>query len=226
MIPSSCRNSFTWQDWITPMAKKYRVISLDLPGFGLTGPAASQDYSMAALHPQKVHRLVLLDSAGFSSGDNYPLVLWLARMPLLDKLVLKISPAWVIRKSLRDLYFDDKKITETVVARYGDLALREGNRGAFVKRAKQLIAENGEGLEKVRAPTLILWGKHDLWFSLAVGQEFLRRIDNSRMIVYDNAGHMPQEEIADTVTDDVMSFLAASEIQMKASRKTRNHSPD
>jgi pimeloyl-ACP methyl ester carboxylesterase len=37
----------TWDAWAQELSKDYRVIRLDLPGFGLTGPTAAKDYSMA-----------------------------------------------------------------------------------------------------------------------------------------------------------------------------------
>lgn len=38
----------TWAGWVKTLSAKRRVITLDLPGFGLTGPASSGDYSDAA----------------------------------------------------------------------------------------------------------------------------------------------------------------------------------
>jgi len=35
----------TWDVWAGALEQKYRVIRLDLPGFGLTGPSPSNDYS-------------------------------------------------------------------------------------------------------------------------------------------------------------------------------------
>jgi pimeloyl-ACP methyl ester carboxylesterase len=35
----------TWDDWSAKLDKKYRVIRLDLPGFGLTGASPDHDYS-------------------------------------------------------------------------------------------------------------------------------------------------------------------------------------
>ena len=35
----------TWDAWTTQLEKNYRVISLDLPGFGLTGPSPANNYS-------------------------------------------------------------------------------------------------------------------------------------------------------------------------------------
>lgn len=37
----------TWEGWVPTLAAERRVISLDLPGFGLTGPTADGDYRLA-----------------------------------------------------------------------------------------------------------------------------------------------------------------------------------
>jgi pimeloyl-ACP methyl ester carboxylesterase len=39
----------TWDGWVEVMARSFRVVRLDLPGFGLTGPYPSGDYSAAAM---------------------------------------------------------------------------------------------------------------------------------------------------------------------------------
>ncbi|MCC6336902.1 MAG: alpha/beta hydrolase [Myxococcales bacterium] len=38
----------TWDGWATTLSKERRVIRFDLPGFGLTGPAADGDYTITA----------------------------------------------------------------------------------------------------------------------------------------------------------------------------------
>lgn len=38
----------TWEPWVKRLSSRYRIISLDLPGHGLTGPNPTRDYSMAA----------------------------------------------------------------------------------------------------------------------------------------------------------------------------------
>jgi pimeloyl-ACP methyl ester carboxylesterase len=38
----------TWDAWSAVLARDYRVIRFDIAGFGLSGPAANQDYSEAA----------------------------------------------------------------------------------------------------------------------------------------------------------------------------------
>ena len=38
----------TWEGWVAALRGTRRVITVDIPGFGLTGPAADGDYSIAA----------------------------------------------------------------------------------------------------------------------------------------------------------------------------------
>jgi pimeloyl-ACP methyl ester carboxylesterase len=37
---------FTWDGWVDSLSKKYKVITMDIPAFGLTGPSADENYSM------------------------------------------------------------------------------------------------------------------------------------------------------------------------------------
>lgn len=45
LIHGTSASLHTWQGWAEELQKTRRVITFDLPGFGLTGPAASNDYS-------------------------------------------------------------------------------------------------------------------------------------------------------------------------------------
>ena len=47
----------TWDVWADSLSQDYRVIRLDLPGFGLTGPASNNDYSIKA-YLSHLHQLL------------------------------------------------------------------------------------------------------------------------------------------------------------------------
>lgn len=51
----------TWEGWATALRTDHRVIRMDLPGFGLTGPTADNDYSIESYVR---FTLALLDSLG------------------------------------------------------------------------------------------------------------------------------------------------------------------
>ena len=48
LIHGTSASLHTWEGWASALRSRHRVISFDLPGFGLTGPAPSGDYSAAA----------------------------------------------------------------------------------------------------------------------------------------------------------------------------------
>jgi pimeloyl-ACP methyl ester carboxylesterase len=47
LLHGAASSLHTWDAWAQELSKDYRVIRLDLPGFGLTGPNSTKDYSMA-----------------------------------------------------------------------------------------------------------------------------------------------------------------------------------
>jgi pimeloyl-ACP methyl ester carboxylesterase len=47
LIHGTSASLHTWEGWVAELARTRRVISFDLPGFGLTGPNADGDYSDA-----------------------------------------------------------------------------------------------------------------------------------------------------------------------------------
>ena len=46
LIHGTSASLHTWDGWAQTLSKQHRVIRFDLPGFGLTGPAPDDDYSV------------------------------------------------------------------------------------------------------------------------------------------------------------------------------------
>ena len=46
LLHGTAASLHTWDAWVAALAPRYRVVRLDLPGFGLTGPDGSHDYSI------------------------------------------------------------------------------------------------------------------------------------------------------------------------------------
>src|SRR6202171_2495908 len=84
---------FTWDRWVRQLAGTRRLIRLDLPGFGLTGPAPDGDYT-AARYVRVVAALLdslgvaRTDIAGNSMGGRTALMFALAHPERVRKLIL------------------------------------------------------------------------------------------------------------------------------------------
>jgi pimeloyl-ACP methyl ester carboxylesterase len=152
---------------------------------------------------------VLVDPAGYPI-DRPALVFRLAKIPGLSWFLTKLDPGPITAKTLRDAYGDQAKVTRSLVERYRKLALREGNRRAFVARTTLRGADHSADIGKVRASTLILWGARDRLIPLAHACRFERAIPSARLIVYQGVGHVPMEEIGQRSALDVDAFLAGA----------------
>jgi len=253
LVHGTSASLHTWQGWSAALRTQRRVISFDLPGFGLTGPFTGRyagqayrgdDYArfvldlmdalgipravlggnslggevawrVAALAPQRVDRLILVDAAGYPfEPESVPIGFRLARVPLLNRLTEWVLPRGVVESSVRDVYGDPGKVTSALVDRYFELTLREGNRRALVQRfqAMQRDAEayddNRARLRALKQPALIIWGGRDRLIPLALAKQFNADLAASRLVVFDSLGHVPQEEDPAATVAAVREFLA------------------
>jgi pimeloyl-ACP methyl ester carboxylesterase len=235
----------TWDEWASELRNDFRVIRMDLPGFGLTGPEPNEDYSAGAYvrfidsfvsqrglsrfdlagnslggflawryavaHPGRVRKLILVDAAGYPQARPPPLVFRLARIPVLSSVSTRFDPHWFVEKTLRQSYGDPSHLSKELVNRYAELALRPGNRQAFVARVSTREPDSSGEIRLVRAPTLILWGALDVLIDPRDAARFHTEIQGSRLIVYPGVGHVPMEEIGHRTAVDVKTFLLHQE---------------
>jgi pimeloyl-ACP methyl ester carboxylesterase len=235
----------TWDGWVEGLKGTRRVIRMDLPGFGLTGPHPRDDYAIdsyaqfvvavmdalavkqavlagnslggeiawtvAVLHPQRVSRLVLIDSAGYPfTPTSIPLGFRIARVPVLKRLMDHTLPRALVASSVRNVYGDPSKVTDALIDRYAELTLREGNRAALVKRLAHPLGQHSQRIAQIRQPTLVLWGRLDRLIPLASGERFARDIPGAQLRVFDALGHVPQEEDPAATLAATLAFLDAA----------------
>ncbi|HWR72745.1 MAG TPA: alpha/beta hydrolase [Nitrospirota bacterium] len=223
------------------LSRHYRVIRLDLPGYGLTGPTASGDYSLAwyvrfldsfltALHvdtcylaghsfggrlaaefaytnKNRARKLVLIASSGYPIKNDGVLAVKMARNPLLRPIVRNVTPRFFIAMNLKEAFGASAAIPDETIDRYYDLLLRSGNRDTFIAMCNQEPEDITSHIASLNMPTLILWGSADSIVPPRHAEFFHKDIPGSRVIVYDGAGHMPQEEVPGRVAADMRAFL-------------------
>jgi pimeloyl-ACP methyl ester carboxylesterase len=93
LIHGTSSSLHTWEGWVRALSDKHRVITFDLPGFGLTGPSPTADYSIPAyvrfvtvlLDKFNIQHCVL---GGNSLGGNIAWETAVALPNRIDKLIL------------------------------------------------------------------------------------------------------------------------------------------
>jgi pimeloyl-ACP methyl ester carboxylesterase len=246
LVHGSNSSLFTWEPWVTRLFQNYRIVTMDLPGHGLTGAVPNNDYSQEGMvkfvdeivtklgidkfalggnsmgggvvaryaeeHPDKVRDLILVDAGGEpgKAGDHVPLVFKIARTPVLNKLLLHITPRSLVKEGLNDAIVHKEIITDKMIDQYWEFARMEGSRAAngerfqlpFTNDVKQHIGD-------IKAPTLIVWGAQDHLIPVDAAYAFHKDIPGSTLIVYPATGHIPMEEVPDRSAADVNRFLGS-----------------
>jgi len=232
----------TWDSVVIDLKPHKRVISLDLPGFALTGPSPENAYNFPyyskfidsfttrlqikrfilvgnsmggaiswnyALHnPSRLAKMVLVDAAGYpKKGESGSLGFKLASTPVINNLLLYVTPKSLVRKSLETVYFDQSRVTDEQVERFHDVAIREGNREAALQIFKGSFKGDPKQIKSIKTPTLILWGDKDNLIGVNNVENFLQDIKGSKAEVYKNVGHVPMEEVPGKVASSILGFV-------------------
>ena len=167
----------------------------------------------ALVHGDKLTALVLLDAGGGPRLSKEPgnIGFKIARMPVVNQLMLTVTPRSLIEKSLHQSVWNQAVVTPATVDRFWELLRYPGNRQATLTRFGQgWVTFDKAQLSALKMPVLILWGAHDSLIAPATAQWFGQAIPGSTVIVYPDSGHLPQQEVAGRSAADVAAFLQAA----------------
>ncbi|MEE4350962.1 MAG: alpha/beta hydrolase [Pacificimonas sp.] len=189
--------------------------ALDLNEFVIGGNSMGGwlAWNYALRHPDRVAGMVLVDAAGITveedDEDGLPIGFRILAMPGVNQLATQITPRSMIETSLRQTVVDQDRVSEAEIDRYWELLRYPGNRQATLDRFSAPRGEEAtaERMATLTMPTLIQWGTEDTLIPVAVGEAFDERLPNSELIIYENVGHIPQEEMAERSAADVRAFL-------------------
>jgi pimeloyl-ACP methyl ester carboxylesterase len=180
-----------------------QIPSATLVGHSMGGVVAAY----AALKaPARVNALVLVD-AGFYSGGA-PAFLKYIFFPLDRIMARQFYTREVRMRSFSRAYYNKSFITDEVIEAYLRPARTPGAVDALAKMMREVGPRTYEGIsEHISSPTLIVWGKNDLAVSPQDAERLQKEIKHSRLVLFDECGHMVPEEKPEELTQALSDFL-------------------
>jgi pimeloyl-ACP methyl ester carboxylesterase len=211
-------SSRCWRPSLPFLAEHRRIYLVDLPGFGI----------MRRLHRRFVLRdasewlsrfldavgLSSVDVVGHSMGGLIAARLASAAPSVVDRLVL-VAPAGV--PSARSLFHHAiglrrtiRHLTATSLLVTVPDALR--NRPRFIVRVTRtlLVEDVRADLDRITAPTLIVWGRDDPLLPIEHAAVFEAGIRGARVLILDHAGHLPMVSRPRAFAESVLKFFASA----------------
>ena len=246
MIHGFAASLITWADWRDALDDRFRVISIDLPGHGLTRVRPNTEVStayfvdfvdrvtdaldaeqftligssmgggvswnFALTHPERIEGLVLVAASGWprSADEPTPFAFRALDFAPVRALVQNMDLSPLIRSGLEDSFVDTRFVDDTMVDRYSMLARAPGHRTILLSLLANRDARSMATKERVSAiavPTLVLHGQQDRVVPVSGASQFASAIPGAQLIVYEQVGHLPQEEIAERSLFDLAAFL-------------------
>jgi pimeloyl-ACP methyl ester carboxylesterase len=191
-------------DLVKGLMRQMGIERADLIGNSMGGRIA---WKFAATYPALVSKLVLISPDGFASpGFEYGRP---PKVPAGLELMKYFLPKPLLRTNLLAAYADPERLSDAQLDRYYDLLLAPGNRGAMIARMHQTVLEEpGPLLQRIEAPTLLLWGEADHMIPYSNASDYLRALPNAKLVSFPDLGHVPQEESPDASVQPLEQFLA------------------
>jgi pimeloyl-ACP methyl ester carboxylesterase len=221
-------SSEAWNADLDSLAKSYRVIAIDLPGFGKSDRPKA-DYSvryLAGVVNEFMDSLGLTRAtlAGNSLGGWVAALVALENPQKVSNLIL-VNSAGLRREGAPPVKLDpatrdeEKALLLTVFSNQSfvtDQVVDE--QWEYSKEVRPVVQSMlasfkssppflDDRLKDIKVPTLVIWGRQDKMIPLEAGKRFAKGIPGARLAVIENAGHLPQIEQPDAFNRAVKGFV-------------------
>ncbi len=180
-------------DWTLALMDALGIERANLIGHSFGGRGAIK---LAALHPERVAKLVLTDAAGIRPQRDWRYharvrVFKLTRALAQARATPQPLRAWAAARITRQGSTDYQAASGTV-------------RSSFVRVVNEDLRAY---LPRIQAPTLLIWGSDDTETPLADGQLMERLIPDAGLVVFAGAGHYAYLEQSGRFCVIVKTFL-------------------
>src|SRR5258708_9998087 len=200
-------------DFLDGFCKKLGITKATVVGNSLGGWTAM---AFTLAHPEKVERMVLVDSAGFSFehlGGSKP------TREMLE--VMNVSTVQGAKTLLGIILANKSMATDAVAENFLAEHLRR-NDGYTIERFIDSILRSDDVVDAklagIKVPTLVVWGREDLLTPLPGGKMMAHEIPGSEIVILDHCGHVPQIECSAPFNAALIKFLGAGAAQPTANR--------
>ncbi len=188
-IPPAAWDSSDYAAFVRAFLEKFCIPKVHLIGHSFGGRIS---IILSAEHPEKVDKLILVDSAGI-------------KPPRTTKYYLRVGMAKV-GKVLRKCGTPGVRLANTMAARAGSKDYQEAGemRATLVKVVNQDLRAL---LPRITASTLLIWGEHDKDTPVGFGQIMEKEIPDAGLVILKEAGHFSYLDKFPQFCRIVASFL-------------------
>jgi len=213
----------SWQPFMDVLAERFEVIVPDHPGFGLSETPSWLDEIDDLVHAYRsfIEQLGLSGIVLVGHGIGGWIASELALLPgvpirslvLVDSAGLPpvvdgVDPFMCTPDEQRRKAYADTRRASQSDPRSSEIQARDQLMVARLAWQPRFYSPRlAKWLHRLRVPTLIVWGKDDVFFPVQQADAFARAIESARVNVIGDAGHLPHIEQPQAFTSAIVSFV-------------------
>jgi pimeloyl-ACP methyl ester carboxylesterase len=221
------KDSLSTFDGLIQSLPGYRIVRLDMPGFGKSGtpPTAwgvgeyvqfvaefiqKMNLSVDVLVGHSFGGRVAIKGVGCGALKPKKLILIAAaglarKNTVMNYMLAGFAKAGRIATSIPPLSFWQSTLRRKL---YGAIGSDYFNAGSLKETFKKVVSEDlSEYAEKITIPTLLIWGRQDRATPLSQAERIHRLIEASQLEILMDAGHFVHKEKPKEVATLIQSFL-------------------
>lgn len=189
----------TYADFLDKFMSELKIEKAHLIGNSMGGWVAG---FMAVKYPNRVEKMILVGAAGLAPKEVDLERVYQLNNSTRDEIranlkLIFATPAFQNNEALVDQFMTQRVVTNDG---YTISSLIES-----IKRREDFLDDSL--LKAIKKPTLIIWGKQDGLLPVTDAEKFNKEIANSKLAIFDGAGHIPQVEKAAEFNKAVLEFL-------------------
>lgn len=178
--------------FVIALSQKLKLDRFSLIGHSFGGRIALE---IAAFHPQLVDKLILTGVPVLRKAKPKRAFFWL--LAKTANLIFSLPPLFLLKKPLRKLFY--------LVLNENDYQQTQGLKREIFK--KTITHRQEKILEKIKAPTLILWGENDRFTSFENGRLLNQKISRSQLEIIPQASHKLPYQKPIEFSQKIIQFL-------------------
>jgi len=160
----------------------------------------------AGKHPERVLKLVLMDSSGINRHER---LAWeLLKYPVIGELMAYFFSRQSVKRGLILSFYNQSLVTDELIDMMYAPLCNKNNRKAQLDYSRNIDWRKTRiMLPEIRIPTLIIWGNQDRYIPVRFGRQMKQLMPDARLEIVDNCGHSSHNEYPEIVNRLISKFL-------------------
>ncbi len=157
-------------------------------------------------HPEKVEKLVLIDSSGLDVPD---VLEWqFLKYPVIGETLVRFISLDGVRQRLEKSFFHKDLVTGEMVREvYTPMRFKANQKAQYLISRNQNWKITESAMPHITKKVLLIWGDNDRYLDPSLARGFITRFADIEPVLLENCGHSAHEEYPEAVNTLIMEFL-------------------